>query len=100
MSAPELTERLCAAIRSGQYDLIICNYANGDMVGHTGNYDAAVKAVETLDQCVAQVSEALAEVGGKALVTADHGNAEMMRDPRRTATHCAHYRPRSAVPAR
>ena len=90
MSAPELTERLCAAIRSGQYDLIICNYANGDMVGHTGNYDAAVKAVETLDQCVAQVAEALAEVGGKALVTADHGNAEMMRDPETGQPHTAH----------
>ena len=90
MSAPELTERLCAAIRSGQYDLIICNYANGDMVGHTGNYDAAVKAVETLDQCVAQVAKALADVGGKALVTADHGNAEMMRDPETGQPHTAH----------
>ena len=90
MSAPELTEKLCAAIRSGQHDLIICNYANGDMVGHTGNYDAAVKAIETLDACVAQVAEALADVGGAGLVTADHGNAEMMRDPDSGQPHTAH----------
>ena len=90
MSAPELTERLCAAIKSGQYDLIVCNYANGDMVGHTGNFDAAVKAVETLDTCVQQVAQALAEVGGRGLVTADHGNAEMMRDPQTGQPHTAH----------
>ena len=90
MSAPELTRRLCDAIRSGQHDLIICNYANGDMVGHTGNFDAAVKAIETLDSCVKQVAEALAEVGGRGLVTADHGNAEMMRDPQTGQPHTAH----------
>jgi len=90
MSAPELTDRLCAAIRSGEYDLIICNYANGDMVGHTGNFDAAVKAIETLDTCVQQVAGALAEVNGRGLVTADHGNAEMMRDPETGQPHTAH----------
>ena len=90
MSAPELTDRLCAAIRSGQYDLIICNYANGDMVGHTGNFDAAVKAIETLDYCVEQVAKTLDEVQGVGLVTADHGNAEMMRDPETGQPHTAH----------
>ncbi|WP_420550229.1 2,3-bisphosphoglycerate-independent phosphoglycerate mutase [Litorivicinus lipolyticus] len=90
MSAPELTEKLCAAIRSGQHDLIICNYANGDMVGHTGNFAAAVKAIETLDDCVRQVANAINEVGGSALITADHGNAEMMRDPTSGQPHTAH----------
>ncbi len=90
MSAPELTEKLCAAIRSGEHDLIVCNYANGDMVGHTGNFDAAVKAIETLDACVRQVADAINEVGGTALITADHGNAEMMRDPTSGQPHTAH----------
>ncbi len=80
MSAPEVTDKLVAAIRSGRYDLIVCNYANGDMVGHTGNYEAAVKAVEALDQCLGRVEQALLEVGGQALITADHGNCEQMTD--------------------
>ncbi len=80
MSAPEVTDKLVQAITSGKYDLIVCNYANGDMVGHTGIYDAAVKAVETLDTCLGRVEAALAEVGGQALVTADHGNCELMQD--------------------
>jgi 2,3-bisphosphoglycerate-independent phosphoglycerate mutase len=80
MSAPEVTDKLVEAITSGKYDLIVCNYANGDMVGHTGIYDAAVKAVETLDTCLGRVEAALAEVGGQALVTADHGNCELMQD--------------------
>lgn len=80
MSAPEVTEKLVAAIRSGEHDLIVCNYANGDMVGHTGDYDAAMKAVEALDACIAKVESALHEVGGQALITADHGNCEQMQD--------------------
>ncbi len=80
MSAPELTDKLVAAIRSGKYDLIVCNYANGDMVGHTGVYEAAVKAVEALDHCLGRVEEALLDVGGQALITADHGNCEQMVD--------------------
>ena len=80
MSAPELTEKLVAAIGSGKYDLIVCNYANGDMVGHTGVYEAAIKAVEALDSCLGRVEQALLQAGGQALVTADHGNCEQMLD--------------------
>tara|TARA_R110002110_G_scaffold205066_7_gene417172 strand:- start:317769 stop:319328 length:1560 start_codon:yes stop_codon:yes gene_type:complete len=80
MSAPELTDALVAAIESGKYDLIVCNYANGDMVGHTGVYAAAVKAVEALDTCLGRVETALLAAGGQALVTADHGNCEQMMD--------------------
>lgn len=90
MSAPEVTEKLCEAIRSRKYDLIVCNYANGDMVGHTGSFDAAVKAVETVDQSLTQVLAALAEVDGEALITADHGNVEMMLDPNSGQPHTAH----------
>jgi 2,3-bisphosphoglycerate-independent phosphoglycerate mutase len=80
MSAPELTDKLIAAIGSRKYDLIVCNYANGDMVGHTGVYEAAVKAVETLDECLGRIQPALLEAGGEALITADHGNCEQMMD--------------------
>lgn len=80
MSAPELTDKLITAISSHKYDLIVCNYANGDMVGHTGNYEAAIKAVETLDVCLGRIQGALQEAGGEALVTADHGNCEQMMD--------------------
>lgn len=90
MSSAELTEKLVAAIKSGKYDTIICNYPNGDMVGHTGVFDAAVAAVETLDNCIAQVSEAVESVGGQLLITADHGNAEQMRDPATGQAHTAH----------
>ncbi|MCE9905104.1 2,3-bisphosphoglycerate-independent phosphoglycerate mutase, partial [Hafnia paralvei] len=90
MSSAELTEKLVAAINSGKYDAIICNYPNGDMVGHTGIYDAAVKAVETLDHCVGQVVEAVQNVGGQLLITADHGNAELMRDQVTGAAYTAH----------
>jgi 2,3-bisphosphoglycerate-independent phosphoglycerate mutase len=90
MSAPELTDKLCAAIRSGKYDLIVCNYANGDMVGHTGIYDAAIKAVQTLDGCLGTVEQALLEVGGQALVTADHGNCEQMVDYESGQHHTQH----------
>ena len=81
MSAPEVTDKLDAAIRSGRYDAIICNYANGDMVGHTGSFDAAVKAVETLDTCLGRLEAAIRDTGGQMLITADHGNVEQMQDP-------------------
>jgi 2,3-bisphosphoglycerate-independent phosphoglycerate mutase len=90
MSAPELTDKLVAAIRSGKYDLIVCNYANGDMVGHTGVYAAAVKAVEALDTCLGRVEQALLEVGGQALITADHGNCEQMVDYNSGQNHTQH----------
>ncbi|MEX0965260.1 MAG: 2,3-bisphosphoglycerate-independent phosphoglycerate mutase [Pseudohongiellaceae bacterium] len=81
MSAFELTDKLVAAIRSQKYDAIICNYANGDMVGHTGNFDAAVKAVEAVDKCLGLIVAAIEETGGDLLITADHGNVEQMLDP-------------------
>ncbi len=90
MSSPELTEKLVAAIKSGKYDSIICNYPNPDMVGHTGVYEAAEKAVEAVDECVGKVVAAIREVGGQALITADHGNAEMMVDPETGGIHTAH----------
>ncbi|MEO1575321.1 MAG: 2,3-bisphosphoglycerate-independent phosphoglycerate mutase, partial [Pseudomonadota bacterium] len=90
MSAPEVTDKLVAAIDSGEFDAIICNYANADMVGHTGDFDAAVKAVETLDECLGRVAEALDRAGGAMLVTADHGNVEQMTDPATEQAHTAH----------
>lgn len=90
MSSAELTEKLVAAIKGGQFDTIICNYPNGDMVGHTGVMEAAVKAVEALDDCIDQVSKAVESVGGQLLITADHGNAEQMRDPATGQAHTAH----------
>ncbi|GHA43950.1 2,3-bisphosphoglycerate-independent phosphoglycerate mutase [Photobacterium aphoticum] len=90
MSAPELTEKLVAAIKSGEFDTIICNYPNGDMVGHTGVYDAAVKACEALDSCIGQVVDAIREMDGQLLITADHGNAEMMINPETGGVHTAH----------
>ncbi|MEZ5490321.1 MAG: 2,3-bisphosphoglycerate-independent phosphoglycerate mutase [Gammaproteobacteria bacterium] len=80
MSAFELTDRLVEAIRSRQFDAIICNYANGDMVGHTGDFSAAIKAVEVVDQCLGRIVAAIREVNGELLVTADHGNVEQMVD--------------------
>lgn len=76
MSAPEITEKLIEQINSGKHDLIVVNFANGDMVGHTGMFDKIVKAVETVDACVAAVSEAVLKKGGCVIITADHGNAE------------------------
>lgn len=90
MSAPEVTEKLVGAIKSGKYDLIVCNYANGDMVGHTGKFDAAVKACEVVDESVRQVLEALREVDGEALITADHGNVELMVNPETGQPHTSH----------
>ncbi|BCG65559.1 MAG: 2,3-bisphosphoglycerate-independent phosphoglycerate mutase [Methyloprofundus sp.] len=80
MHAAQVTEHLVAAITEQKYDVIICNYANCDMVGHTGKWDAALKAVETVDASVAAIVEALGSVGGQMLLTADHGNIEQMRD--------------------
>src|SRR5258706_8652094 len=74
MSAPEVTDKLVEAIGSGKYDLIVVNYANSDMVGHTGNLAAAVKAVEAVDTCLGRLMEAIKKAGGVLLVTADHGN--------------------------
>jgi 2,3-bisphosphoglycerate-independent phosphoglycerate mutase len=90
MSAPEVTDKLVAAIESGRYDFIVCNYANADMVGHTGNFAATVKAVEALDRCLGRLQQTLAECGGEALVTADHGNCEQMRDYQSGQHHTQH----------
>lgn len=90
MSSTELTDKLVAAIESTDYDVIICNYPNGDMVGHTGNFEAAVKACEAVDTCIGRVVEALEKVGGECLITADHGNAEQMTDETTGQAHTAH----------
>jgi 2,3-bisphosphoglycerate-independent phosphoglycerate mutase len=90
MSSAELTEKLVGAIKGGEFDVIICNYPNGDMVGHTGVYEAAVKACEAVDACIGQIVAALKEVGGECLITADHGNAEQMIDPDTGGVHTAH----------
>jgi len=90
MSAYELTEKLCEAIISQKYDVIICNYANGDMVGHTGNIVAAIKAIESLDDCIEQVSNSLKKINGHMLITADHGNVELMMDEKNNQLHTQH----------
>ena len=90
MSAPEVTEKLVEAIESTKYDLIVVNYANPDMVGHTGVMEAALKAVETIDDSLEKLRLALEKVGGSMLVTADHGNIELMKDPSTGAPHTAH----------
>ena len=90
MSSKELTDKLCAAIESCKYDVIICNYPNGDMVGHTGVYDAAVKACEAVDECIGRVTDSLKKVGGECLITADHGNAERMKDLTTGVAYTAH----------
>ena len=81
MSAPKVCDKLCEAIRSQKYDVIIINFANPDMVGHTGVEAAAIKAIEAVDECVGRAVEALKEVDGQMFITADHGNAELMVDP-------------------
>lgn len=90
MSAFEVTDKLVEAIESGEYDAIICNYANCDQVGHSGVYEAAIKAVEVVDECLAKVFAALEKVGGEALVTADHGNVEEMFDEKSGQPHTQH----------
>ena len=90
MSAFEVTEKLEAAIASRQYAAIICNYANGDMVGHSGNMAAATKAIEALDVCIGRVVKAMQAIGGEVIITADHGNAEQMIDHHTHQAHTAH----------
>ncbi len=90
MSSKELTDKLCEAIESGKYDMIICNYPNGDMVGHTGVFEAAVKAVEAVDSCIGRVIESLKKVDGECLITADHGNCERMKDLEKNIPYTAH----------
>jgi 2,3-bisphosphoglycerate-independent phosphoglycerate mutase len=90
MSAPEVTDKVVEAISAHHFDVIVLNYANTDMVGHTGRLDAAVKAVETVDGCLGRLSEATERAGGTLVIAADHGNAEMMRDPQTGEPHTAH----------
>lgn len=90
MSAKALTDKLVAAILGQTYDVIICNYANADMLGHTGNFAATVKSIEALDEALGRVQEALNQVNGAALITADHGNAELMFDSKTQQPHTAH----------
>ncbi|HET9405472.1 MAG TPA: 2,3-bisphosphoglycerate-independent phosphoglycerate mutase [Burkholderiales bacterium] len=90
MSAYEVTDRLVEAIRSRKYQAIICNFANSDMVGHTGNLAAATRAIEVLDECIGRAVTAMRDIGGEVLITADHGNAETMLDPETKQAHTAH----------
>lgn len=90
MSAYEVAEKACEMIRSGNYDVMILNFANPDMVGHTGVMEAAVKACEAVDECVGKVVAAIREVGGEVIITADHGNSEMMIDPETKGPFTAH----------
>jgi len=90
MSAAGVTDVLCAAIARGDHEFLLCNYANGDMVGHSGSLPATIRAVETVDQCLARVIAAAARTGTRLLVTADHGNCEQMIDPETGGPHTAH----------
>ena len=90
MSAPELTDKAVAAIESGKFDMIVLNFANPDMVGHTGSLPAAIKACETVDQGLGRINDAIVKAGGALLVTADHGNCETMRDPVTGGAHTSH----------
>jgi len=90
MSAREVLLYVLDAVNSGEYHFILVNFANGDMVGHTGKLDAAIKAVETVDACVGRIVGATLEKGGALIVTADHGNAEQMWNPQTDSPHTAH----------
>jgi 2,3-bisphosphoglycerate-independent phosphoglycerate mutase len=90
MSAPGVTDVLCKAIEQKEHDFILCNYANGDMVGHSGVLPAAIKAVETVDRCLARVLPVAEKAGAIVLITADHGNCELMIDPATGGPHTAH----------
>ena len=90
MSAQEVTDTIIDAINGGKYDLIVCNYANGDMVGHTGNLEASIKAVETIDLCLGRIAAALNATNGQCLITADHGNVEQLKDKQTDQPHTAH----------
>lgn len=97
MAAAELTQQLCQAIESQTYDVIVINYANADMVGHTGNFPASIKAVEVLDHCLGQLESSVLKTGGTLLITADHGNIEQMLNTSKDKPHTAHTT--SPVPA-
>jgi 2,3-bisphosphoglycerate-independent phosphoglycerate mutase len=90
MSADGVTDALCTGISSGEQDFILCNYANADMVGHSGSIPATIKAVETVDKCLVRVLKSAESAGMRLIVTADHGNAEMMIDPETGGPHTAH----------
>jgi len=90
MSAAGITDALCRTIEAGTHDFLLCNYANADMVGHTGVLPAVISAVETVDQCLARVIESADRSGTSVLITADHGNCEMMIDPATGGVHTAH----------
>ncbi len=90
MSAPGVTDVLCGAIEKGEHDFILCNYANGDMVGHTGVMPAVLRAVEMVDECLARVMKSAERANARLLITADHGNCEMMIDPETGGPHTAH----------
>ena len=90
MSAPGITDVLVADLGERRHDVVICNFANADMVGHTGNLEAAVSAVETLDACLGRILKAVTSATGGAIVTADHGNAEQMWNNELKAPHTAH----------
>jgi 2,3-bisphosphoglycerate-independent phosphoglycerate mutase len=90
MSAPGITEQLLADVAARRHHVIICNFANADMVGHTGNLDAAIAAVETVDGCLGRILAAVRRAGGSVIVTSDHGNAEQMWDPETNGPHTAH----------
>ena len=90
MSVYEVTEKLCMAVRSHDYQVLVCNFANGDMVGHTGNFEAAVRAIQAMDECLGLLMDAVADIEGGILITADHGNAETMHDHVAGQPHTAH----------
>jgi 2,3-bisphosphoglycerate-independent phosphoglycerate mutase len=90
MSCPELTAKLCEDIRARRHDVIVCNIANPDMVGHSGILAAAIKAAEAVDMALGEIRAAIKDAGGEMIVTADHGNLELMRDPETGAPHTAH----------
>jgi 2,3-bisphosphoglycerate-independent phosphoglycerate mutase len=90
MSAPGVTDVLTRAIEARNHDFILCNYANGDMVGHTGNFAATVRACEVVDECLARIVASAERTGTQLLITADHGNCEMMIDPATGGPHTAH----------
>jgi 2,3-bisphosphoglycerate-independent phosphoglycerate mutase len=90
MSARGVTDVLCSAIEKCEHDFILCNYANGDMVGHTGSLPATITAVETVDACLGRVIESARKVDARMIVTADHGNCELMIDPETGGPHTAH----------
>lgn len=90
MSAPQVTDEVVKAVKGGVYDVIVCNFANADMVGHSGDFDATVRAIEAVDTCLERVLKAVQAVGGEMLITADHGNAEQMFDFETGQPHTAH----------